>query len=173
MLGIFKDGIASFFYTIDGTLISGKKAFFCLVVCPFLVSSTTGLYIILSESEIPDIPDILLAALGLFAALVFCVLFIIPDKFIKRKGLLKEKADDASKNYLIRFENFSKIAVRQMLLFLVVGILLTICLIIQKITGDFSFFLIGIYLFTIIVILTLFTLLNIYTLVKDEMKITT
>lgn len=170
MLGIFKEGIASFFYTIDGNQISGKKAFICLVVCPFFISGATGFYIILTESEIPDVSDVILAALGLFAALVFCVLFIIPDKFIKRKEILKGKADDVSKNYLIRFGNFSKIAMRQMLLFLVVGILLTICLIIQKITGDFSFFLISIYLFTIVSSLTFITLSNVYILLKDEIK---
>ena len=111
-----------------------------------------------------------MGALGLFSALVFCVLFIIPDKFFQRYDKYKDKEEDAFKNYLIRFKNFSKLAIKQMILFLFGIILLTACLIIYEVTDCIIVLFINIYLFTIVVSLTLVTLQNVYILLKDEIK---
>lgn len=171
MFAVFKEGIVSFLYDVDGYQISCRKAIFYLIILPFFASVIVGVYLSLDNFNLPDISEILLASLSLFAALVFCVLFIIPDKFVQRMKRLEEKDDDASNNYLIRFSNFTKIAMRQMLLFLFFSILLTLFLIIQKITKDISIFLICIFLFSIIVSLTFITLSNVHTLLKDELKV--
>lgn len=170
MFGIVKDCFTAFSHDIDGNSIPKKKRYALFIIHPLIVCGLYGCYIFLCTEKVSNISDILMGALGLFSALVFCVLFIIPDKFFQRYDKYKDKKEEAFKNYLIRFKNFSKLAIKQMILFLFCIILLTACLIIYEVTDCIIILFINIYLFTIVVSLTLITLQNVYVLLKDEIK---
>lgn len=170
MFGIVKDCFTAFFHDIDGKPIPKKKIRTLFVIYPLVACGLYGCHMLLCAKTIFDASDLLMEALGLFSALVFCVLFIIPDKFFQRFNRYKDKKEDAFKNYLIRFKNFSKLAIKQMILFLFCVILLSVCLVVYEVTDCVIISFIDIYLFAIVVSLTLITLRNVYILLKDEIK---
>lgn len=170
MFGIVKDCFTAFSHDLDGNSIPKKKRRTLFIIHPLIVCGLYGCYIFLCTEKDSGISDILMGALGLFSALVFCVLFIIPDKFFQRYDKYKDKEEEAFKNYLIRFKNFSKLAIKQMILFLFCVILLSVCIVVYEVTDCVIISFIDIYLFAIVVSLTLITLQNVYILLKDEIK---
>ena len=115
-----------------------------------------------------DIIDILINCLSIFTALIFSVLFIVPDKLSQRIKCLQEKRDDSKNNYLIRFLNFSKIFVKQVSFIIVLCMVLIVLLILQKIQTCSILVFANSFLFTVLIMYLLLILSNIYILLMDD-----
>ena len=135
IIRILKDGIMSLFYDIDGNKRPKMKTIFFFVIIPIIFS-----LISLKLDKANEIIDTLLACLSIFTALIFTVLFVVPDKFSSRINMLKEKDDDATHGYLIRFYNFTKSFVQQISFIIVQSLLLIILLVMQKLYRNHSIF---------------------------------
>lgn len=160
---IIKDGIMSLFYDIDGNKKHKAKIIIFFVVIPIIFS-----LISLKLDRVNDIIDTLLASLSIFTALIFTALFIVPDKLSSRINMLKEKDDDATHGYLIRFYNFTKSFVQQMSFVIVQSLTLIIMLVMQKVYPCNVLTFISSYLFIVLVLYVLSILSNMYILLMDD-----
>jgi hypothetical protein len=167
-----KDGIKSLFYNIDGN----RKKVFPIVFYFFLIPLLLGCLSYYKRWILPiESIDFIISTLGIFTALIFGVIFIAPDKFSQRIEIYKDKKDDATNNYLIRYENFAKIFVEQIALLIlysiVIIILLFALLLFDK--NEILMFVLnaGIFFLSLQFIMLLFVLLsNIYILLKDDIR---
>ncbi len=162
IFSIIKDGIISLFYNIDGNKNSRIKMSFFFIIIPLLVA------IYFMDMDMKDIIDDLISSLSIFTALIFGVLFIIPDKLSQRSKKLQENKNESTRNYLIRFLNFSRIFTKQVSFTIVLCIVLIVLLIIQKIKGGVVIVFINSLLFTILIMFLLTILSNIYILLMDD-----
>ena len=162
IIRIIKDGINSLFYNIDGKKNSTIKICIFFIVIPFIVA------IYFKDKDMKGIIDALLSCLSIFAALIFSVLFIVPDKLSQRIKYLQEKKDDGTHNYLIRFLNFSRIFVKQVSFIIILCIVLIILLIVQKIHSDAILIFTNSLLFTVLIMYLFLILSNIYILLMDD-----
>lgn len=162
---ILKDGITSLFYDIDGNKRPKAKIILFFVIIPIAFS-----LISLKVDKLYEIVDTLLTCLSIFTALIFTVLFIVPDKLTDRIKILKEKDDDATHDYLIRFYNFTKSFVKQISFVIVLSLALIILLIMQKLyTCDILTF-INSSLFVTLIFYVLIILSNMYILLMDDIE---
>ena len=106
---IIKDGISSLSSDIDGNKTSQKQLIVFLYFIPYFYYGFTYWL----EVNLDNIIDTLLSVLSIFTALIFGVLFTVPDKLSHRIEKLNQKKDNATQNYLIRFYNFTKKFVQQ------------------------------------------------------------
>ena len=116
----------SLFYDIDGNKRPKTKIIIFFVIIPIIFS-----LISLKLDKANEIIDTLLACLSIFTALIFTVLFVVPDKLSSRINMLKEKDDDATHGYLIRFYNFTKSFVQQMSFVIVLSLTLIILVVLH------------------------------------------
>lgn len=167
---IIRDGIFSLSSDIDGNKTSKKQLVVFFVIVPYFIF---GLVYWL-EVNLDNIVDTLLSVLSIFTALIFGVLFTVPDKLSQRIDKLNQKKDNASQNYLIRFHNFTKKFVQQISFIIVLSISLIILLIFQNIldnnTTKLILTAIDSSLFYILVMYILSILANIYVLLMDDIK---
>ena len=101
---IIKDGISSLSSDIDGNKTSQKQLIVFFIIVPYFIFGFTYWL----EVNLDNIIDTLLSVLSIFTALIFGVLFTVPDKLSHRIEKLNQKKDNATQNYLIRFYNFTK-----------------------------------------------------------------
>lgn len=162
---IIEEGVMSLFYDIDGKRKSKKKlvVFFILV---FFIAS----FITWKLENTQNITSDLLTCLSIFTALIFAALFVIPDRLANRIRLLKFKKDDASRGYLTRFYNLSKIIVQQMSFVIVQCVLLMVLLVAQKMWDCTILTFINSVLFIILLFYVLNILTNMYILLMDEIN---
>ena len=106
---IIKDGISSLSSDIDGNKTSQKQLIVFFIIIPYFIFGFTYWL----EVNLDNIIDTLLSVLSIFTALIFGVLFTVPDKLSHRIEKLNQKKDNATQNYLIRFYNFTKKFVQQ------------------------------------------------------------
>ena len=106
---IIKDGISSLSSDIDGNKTSQKQLIVFFIIVPYFIFGFTYWL----EVNLDNIIDTLLSVLSIFTALIFGVLFTVPDKLSHRIEKLNQKKDNATQNYLIRFYNFTKKFVQQ------------------------------------------------------------
>lgn len=106
---IIKDGISSLSSDIDGNKTSPKQLIVFFIIVPYFIFGFTYWL----EVNLDNIIDTLLSVLSIFTALIFGVLFTVPDKLPHRIEKLNQKKDNATQNYLIRFYNFTKKFVQQ------------------------------------------------------------
>lgn len=163
IIRILKDGIMSLFYDIDGNKKSKTKISFFFVIIPIVFS-----FMSLKLDKANEIIDTLLACLSIFTALIFTVLFIVPEKLSNRVNILKEKDDDATRGYLIRFYNFTKSFVQQMSFVIVQNLTLIILLVTQKLYPCNVLIFINSGLFIVLIFYVLTILSNMYILLMDD-----
>lgn len=165
---ITKDGIKSLLYDIDGNRRSKFQVYLGFIFVTIVICIIT----VWKEINLEDIIDTLLTVLSIFTALIFGILFTVPDKLSQRIERLKNKTDNSTKNYLIRFSNFTRSFVQQITFIIVISIALIILLVFQKVVTDNIIKLtltnISLVLFYDLVIYFLVTLSNIYTLLMDD-----
>lgn len=166
---IIKDGIKSLLYDIDGNKKPSKlQLYFGFVFIPILICVFTYW----KEISLDDIIDTLLTVLSIFTALIFGVLFTVPDKLSQRIERFKNKTDNSTKNYLIRFSNFTRYFVQQITFIIVISLALIVFLVFQKVVVDktikFILTAICLVLFYDLIMYILVTLSNIYTLLMDD-----
>jgi|GEM_PF-1146647 len=165
---IIKDGIKSLLYDIDGNKKSKFQVYLGFIFVPMVICIIT----IWKEINLGDIIDTLLTVLSIFTALIFGVLFTVPDKLSQRIERFKNKTDNSTKNYLIRFSNFTRSFVQQIAFIIVISIVLIILLVFLKVVTDNTIKLalttISSVLFYDLVMYILVTLSNIYTLLMDD-----
>lgn len=101
---IIKDGTKSLLYDIEGKKRSKFRVYSGFTFVPIIICAIT----IWKEISFRDIIDTLLTVLSIFTALIFNVLFSVPDKLSQRIEKLKNKTDNSTKNYLVRFINFTR-----------------------------------------------------------------
>ena len=107
---IIKDGISSLSSDIDGNKTSPKQLIVFFIIVPYFIFGFTYWLEVNLDNNI----DTLLSVLSIFTALIFGVLFTVPDKLPHRiEKLNQKKKDNATQNYLIRFYNFTKKFVQQ------------------------------------------------------------
>lgn len=169
---IIKDGIKSLLYDIDGNKRSKFQVYLGFIFVPIVICIIT----FWKEISLGDIIDTLLTILSIFTALIFGVLFTVPDKLSQRIERFKNKTDNSTKNYLIRFSNFTRSFVQQITFIIVISIALIILLVIQKVITDnntmkLALTSINLILFYDLVMYILVTLSNIYTLLMDDIDI--
>lgn len=164
---IIKDGLNSLMKDVDG--VKCKKVdiliYFCL--SPIIVSIIIGILKINISCAI----DTLLTCLSIFTTLIFALLFTVPERLSSRIDSLRKNKDDATKNYLKRFINFSKMFIQQISIVIIISLSLIILLIIQKIYYCQFLTLICIYLFIIMFAFIMQILANTYILLKDEIEV--
>lgn len=116
-----------------------------------------------------EIIDTLLTCLSIFTALIFIALFVVPNKLSSRINMLKEKDDDATHGYLIRFYNFTKSFVQQMSFVIVQSLTLIILLVTQKLypCNVLTFINSGLFIVLILYVFVLTILSNMYILLMD------
>lgn len=163
IIRILKDGIMSLFYDIDGNKRPKTKIIIFFVIIPIIFS-----LISLKLDKANEIIDTLLACLSIFTALIFTVLFVVPDKLSSRISMLKEKDDDATHGYLIRFYNFIKNFVQQMSFVIVLSLTLIILLVTQKLYSCSVLTFINSNLFIVLILYVLTILSNMYILLMDD-----
>lgn len=163
IIRILKDGIMSLFYDIDGNKKSKTEISFFFVIIPIVFS-----FMSLKLDKANEIIDTLLACLSIFTALIFTVLFIVPEKLSNRVNILKEKDDDATRGYLIRFYNFTKSFVQQMSFVIVQNLTLIILLVTQKLYPCNVLIFINSGLFIVLIFYVLTILSNMYILLMDD-----
>ena len=163
IIRILKDGIMSLFYDIDGNKRPKTKIIIFFVIIPIIFS-----LISLKLDKANEIIDTLLACLSIFTALIFTVLFVVPDKLSSRISMLKEKDDDATHGYLIRFYNFTKSFVQQMSFVIVLSLILIILLVTQKLYSCSVLTFINSSLFIVLILYVLTILSNMYILLMDD-----
>ena len=115
-----------------------------------------------------EIIDTLLTCLSIFTALIFIALFVVPNKLSSRINMLKEKDDDATHGYLIRFYNFTKSFVQQMSFVIVQSLTLIILLVTQKLYPCSVLTFINSGLFVVLILYVLAILSNMYILLMDD-----
>jgi hypothetical protein len=165
---IIKDGIKSLLYDIDGNKRSKFQVYLGFIFVPIVICIIT----LWKEISLGDIIDTLLTVLSIFTALIFGVLFTVPDKLSQRIERFKNKTDNSTKNYLIRFSNFTRSFVQQITFIIVISIALIILLVFLKVVTDniikLTLTTISLILFYDLVMYILVTLSNIYTLLMDD-----
>ncbi len=165
---IIKDGIKSLLYDIDGNRRSKFQVYLGFIFVPIVIYIIT----VWKEINLEDIIDTLLTVLSIFTALIFSVLFTVPDKLSQRIERFRNKTDSSTKNYLIRFSNFTRCFVQQITFIIVISIALIILLVFQKVVTNniikLTLTTISLVLFYDLVMYILVTLSNIYTLLMDD-----
>ncbi|GAB6123700.1 hypothetical protein [Dysgonomonas termitidis] len=165
---IIKDGIKSLLYDIDGNKRSKFQVYLGFIFVPIVICIIT----VWKEISLKDIIDTLLTVLSIFTALIFGVLFTVPDKLSQRIERFKNKTDNSTKNYLIRFSNFTRSFVQQITFIIIICIALIILLVLQKVVNDniikLTLTTISLVLFYDLVMFILVTLSNIYILLMDD-----
>lgn len=165
---IIKDGIKSLLYDIDGNRRSKFQVYLGFIFVPIVICIIT----VWKEINLEDIIDTLLTVLSIFTALIFSVLFTVPDKLSQRIERFRNKTDSSTKNYLIRFSNFTRCFVQQITFIIVISIALIILLVFQKVVTNniikLTLTTISLVLFYDLVMYILVTLSNIYTLLMDD-----
>lgn len=168
---IIKDGIKSLLHDIDGNRRSKFQVYFGFIFVPIAICLIT----VWKEINLGDIVDTLLTVLSIFTALIFGVLFTVPDKLSQRIERFKNKTDNSTKNYLIRFSNFTRSFVQQITFIIVISIGLIVLLVFQKVVASNVIKLIltaiSLVLFYDLVMYILVTLSNIYILLMDDIDI--
>lgn len=171
LYNILKNGYLSLNTDIDGNKLSSKSINFYFIIMPYcIVGVAYWLEINLSNSV-----DTILTTLSIFTALILGALFIVPEFFSKRINTLNQKKDDINQNYLIRFHNFTKKFVQQTSFIIVLSIINSALLIIQKIISKNIEVLIlsaiNCSLFYILLMFILIILVNIYILLMDDINL--
>lgn len=165
---IIKDGTKSLLYDIDGNKRSKFQVYLGFTFVPIVICVIT----IWKEISLGNAIDTLLTVLSIFTALIFGVLFTVPDKLSQRIEKFKNKIDNSTKNYLIRFSNFTRSFVQQITFIIVICIILIILLVFMKIITNSIIKLvlttISLVLFYDLTMYILMTLSNIYTLLMDD-----
>lgn len=165
---IIKDGIKSLLYDIDGNKRSKIQVYLGFIFVPITICIIT----VWKETSLKDIIDTLLTVLSIFTALIFGVLFTVPDKLSQRIERFKNKTDNSTKNYLIRFSNFTRSFVQQITFIIVISIALIILLVFLKVVADniikITLTTTSLILFYDLIMYILVTLSNIYTLLMDD-----
>ena len=169
---ITKEGLKSLLYDIDGNYRGKTQAVLFFVLIPIIISA----FFLLKKVDISEIIDAILTILSIFTALIFGVLFTVPDKLSQRiERLNKSLTDNDTKNYLIRFSNFTKGFVQQISFVIVLSISSIIFLISHKLCDNFYLQLIltavNVILFYYLIMYILIILSNIYTLLMDDIEI--
>lgn len=162
IIRIIKDGINSLFYNIEGNKNPKNKIYILFIGIPLVIA------IYFRNEDMSSIIDDLLSCLSIFTALIFSVLFIVPDKLSQRIKDFQEKRNDSTHNYLIRYLNFSKIFIKQLSFIIVLCIVLIVLLIIQKIHSSTPIVFTNTLLFTILIMYLFSILSNIYILLMDD-----
>ena len=176
LLIILKTGITSLFYDIDGNKRTNMQFIIFLLFIPLAVF----VFIIWKQIKLSESIDTLLTVLTIFTALIFGVLFTVPDKLSQRIEKYKNRKDEAIKNYLTRFYNFTKSFIEQITFIILISIVLIVLLIICKITHNISMEYIGciqiiitalsFLLFYYLLLYILVLLANIYILLMEDIK---
>lgn len=171
LCNILENGYLSLKTDIDGNKLPSIQIKILLIIVPYcIIGVSYWLEINLSNSI-----DTILTTLSIFTALIFGILFIVPEIFSKRIDALSQKKDDINKNYLIRFHNFTKKFVQQTSFIIVLSILNIVLLLIQKIIsnelGILILSAINCSLFYILLMFILIILVNIYILLMDDVNI--
>ena len=168
---IIKDGTKSLLYDIEGKKRSKFQVYSGFTFVPIIICAIT----IWKEISFKDIIDTLLTVLSIFTALIFNVLFSVPDKLSQRIEKLKNKTDNSTKNYLVRFINFTRSFIQQISFIIVICIVLIILLVFLKVTTDNIIILIlttiSSVLFYDLIMYILMILSNIYTLLMNDIDI--
>lgn len=168
---IIKDGVSSLSFDIDGNRTSQKQLVVFFIIVPYFIFGFTYWL----EVKLDNIIDTLLSVLSIFTALIFGVLFTVPDKLSHRIENLNQKKDNATQNYLIRFYNFTKKFVQQTSFIIALSIFLIILLVFLKVIDNNVVKLIltaiNCSLFYILIMYVLSILANIYILLMDDIKI--
>lgn len=165
--------------------MSGKNNFSTWgVVCYVVIPLVLGAYAVWNRYVLGvELRGSIVPILTLFMALVFQVIYIAGDKFANRvRGKVDESrklANDAVnyamhkdvKNYLQRFENYTKLFVRQLVLILLASLLIIVCYIlihldIRVLTIALSSLII--ILLYIWILLMLKAVISIYNLLMDD-----
>ncbi len=163
---IIRDGIRSLINDLDGNKNSKKKAVLIYLLSPFIAAVFLSWNI-----DITNVINTFLSCISIFTALIFTVIFTVPDKLSQRLKLLQDNLDEASRNYLTRFSNFTKLFTQQVLFITLICILLIILLLVETVNGSIILQTINLFLFGIITLLLLKILSNIYILNNDELDI--
>lgn len=171
LCNILENGYLSLKTDIDGNKLPSIQIKILFIIVPYcIIGVSYWLEINLSNSI-----DTILTTLSIFTALIFGILFIVPEIFSKRIDTLSQKKDDINKNYLIRFYNFTKKFVQQTSFIIVLSILNIVLLLIQKIIsnelGILILSAINCSLFYILLMFILIILVNIYILLMDDVNI--
>lgn len=165
---IIEDGIKSLLYDIDGRERSKYQMYLWFVFIPIIIC----VIVFLKKICLGDLIDTLLTVLSIFTALIFGVLFTAPDRLSQRIEIFKNKTDNSTKNYLIRFSNFTRSFVQQIAFIIVICIALIILLILLKVVTDNVIKLVLTTIISVLfydlVIYILLTLSNIYILLMDD-----
>lgn len=168
---IIQDGVSSLSSDIDGNKTSQKQLVIFFIIVPYFIFGFTYWL----EVNLDNIIDTLLSVLSIFTALIFGVLFTVPDKLSHRIEKLNQKKDNATQNYLIRFYNFTKKFVQQTSFIIALSIFLIILLVFLKVIDDnvakLILTAINCSLFYILIMYVLSILANIYILLMDDIKI--
>lgn len=161
---IIREGIESLLYNIDGHKRNRLGIMVYFVIIPLSIAS----YVIIKDIDTNSIIDTLLTCLSIFTALIFSVIFTVPDKLSKRISDLQNRKNEDTYNYLIRFYNFSKLFVQQIAFVIVLCLLLISLLLVQKISNIEFVKFINSILFIVLIMYILQILSNIYILLNDD-----
>lgn len=168
---IIKDGVKSLLYDFDGKKRSKLQIYLGFIFIPLLISA----YTFLKEIYLDDIIDMLLTVLSIFTALIFGVLFTVPDKLSQRIERLKDRTNNSTRNYLIRFLNFTRSFVQQISFIIVISFIIIFLLVLQKAIDSNTIKLVltalSLGLFYDLIMYVLLALSNIYTLLMDDIDI--
>lgn len=164
IIKISKEGLMSLFYDIDGNKRGKIKIFILFIIIPFILSLFS-----LKLDQVDKIIDTLLTSLSIFITFIFTALFIVPDKLSSRIDMLKGKDDDATRNYLIRFYNFTKSFVQQMSFIIIQSLALIISLVVQKLYPCKMLTFINSVLLIVLILYLLTILSNMYILLMDDL----
>lgn len=156
------------------------------ILCYVCIPSALGVYAVLSRYVLGDeLRGSIVPILTLFMALVFQVIYIAGDKFANRvknkveecRKLTKEteevKMHQDVKNYLQRFENYTKLFVRQLVLILLTSLLIIVCYILIHLDIRVLTILLSsliIILLYIWILLMLKAVTSIYNLLMDDIR---
>lgn len=170
LYNIFEKGFRSIFVNLNGTKRSPMKFIIYILLLGILLLYIGVHKFVLSNDAI----SLLISTFSIFTALIFCVIFIAPDKFAQRVELYKsnQKYEDVA-NYLTRYENFAKRFVNQLSLLIVLSIVILIVLAIEYIlkgVGTINIILscCAVFMMISFVILVLLLVLDIHTMLIDD-----
>ena len=167
--------------------LSGKKNLsIWSVLCYVGIPLALGVYAVWSRYVLGDeLRGSIVPILTLFMALVFQVIYIAGDKFANRvrskvhesRELTKETENYAMhqdvKNYLQRFENYTKLFVRQLVLILLTSLLIIVCYILLHLDNRIVTIVLSsliIVLLYIWILLMLKAIVSIYNLLMDDIQ---
>ncbi|MCM0315724.1 hypothetical protein [Bacteroides fragilis] len=168
---IVEDRTKSFLYDIDGNIRSKFQVYLGFVFVLIVI------YIIAiwKEISLEDIIDTLLIVLSVFTTLILGVLFTALGKLSQRIERFKDKTDDITENYLVRFSDFARSFVWSIIFIIVISVVLIILLVFLKIITDNIIKLIlttmSLVLFYDLIMYILVILSNIYTLLMDGVDV--